>query len=239
MPTEILDGRFVQGKDLRLAAVEAPIRVGKPHRTVIRVRRPGCFACLRGRCVQSRSSDDPLLGSIPGDVCPIGSASVDGTPQPTPSTSSSSRPARTAAPVVTTRCDERPGFLEAGRSSPHSFCYPLVSDDTVRIGPGTWTSSKRVSIPKIKLVVIQLGTTLRFADGASMIVHGRLYAEGTERHYIRFVPAASSGGLALQGPSTSGSRFAYVDVERGTRAERQVLRLPWDRCCSDSIVFPY
>jgi hypothetical protein len=224
-----LDGRFVQGKDLRLAAVEAPIRVGKPDLTLY----PGVVLnevplhAYRGR-VRAEPDARTYRFFVRSQGCLPDRFRISGRNAATFAKHEFVVDARaTTAPVSTTPCDERPGFIDVGRSSPHSFCYPLVSDDTVRLGPGIVEVEQTRIYAANQTVVIEPGTTMRFADGASMIVYGRLYAEGTDRQHIRFVPASKLwGGLALQGPGTSGSRFAYVDIERGTRAEREFFDFP-------------
>jgi hypothetical protein len=115
-------------------------------------------------------------------------------------------------------CDERPGFIEPGRSSPHPFCYPYVSEDTVRLGPGKIDISETHVYANNQTVIIEAGTTLRLAEGASIISYGRVIAEGRKDAPIRFVPQGKSwGGIALQGPATAGSRFRYVEMTQGTR----------------------
>jgi hypothetical protein len=224
-----LDGQLAPGKDLRLAAVEAPSRIGKPDLTLY----PGVVLnevaphSYRGKV---RADPEPRTyrfflrsqGCMPERFRIVGRNSATYAKRELVVEARAS-----TAPKLTVRCDERPGFLDVGRVSPHAFCFPLVSEDTVRLGPGNVDVEQTRTYTANQTVVIEPGTTLRFADGASMIVYGRLHAEGTEQNHIRFVPSGKLwGGLALQGPSTSGSRFAYVDFERGTRAEKDFFDFP-------------
>ena len=71
-------------------------------------------------------------------------------------------------------------------------------------------------------LVIAPGCEIRMHPGASLITRGRVRAEGTARHPIRFVAASTDpdaepwGTVALQGPGTAGSRFAHCEFSAGS-----------------------
>jgi hypothetical protein len=76
-------------------------------------------------------------------------------------------------------------------------------------------------------LVIAPGTTLRFAENASLITYGKLFAEGRPNAKIQFMPSGTHwGGLALQGPKTQGSRLSYVEFIQGTRPSLRFFGFP-------------
>jgi hypothetical protein len=224
-----LDQVFVDGKDLRLVAVEAPVRLGKPDITLY----PGVQLVdvplnpFRGK-VQSVSEERTYRFFVRAQGCMPNRWRIDGRNAATNANTSLTVEATLVAPPdrVTT-CKEHPGFIEPGQSSPHAFCYPFVSEETVRLGPGHVDVTETRVFSANQTVIIEPGTTLRFAAGASLISYGRLLAEGQKNAPIRFAPIEQSwGGLALQGPGTRGSRLTYVDFDQGSRPIREFFDFP-------------
>jgi hypothetical protein len=224
-----LDQTFVDGKDLRLVAVEAPVRLGKPDITLY----PGVTLTeipvnpLRGK-VKAESEPRTYRFFVRAQGCMPEHWRLEGRNAATNSNLSFTVDMKHAsAPENLTKCDMHPGFIEAGRSSPHPFCYPFVSEETVRLGPGVVEVAENRVFSANQTVTIEPGTTLRMAKGASLITYGPLYAEGRADAPIRFIPAEDQwGGIALQGPGTAGSRLSYVEVERGTQPLRSIFDFP-------------
>jgi hypothetical protein len=69
-------------------------------------------------------------------------------------------------------------------------------------------------------LLIQPGTTVRLAPGATLILKGRLLAEGTTERPIRFLPEQAGqapwGALVLSGRDADGSRLAHCEVAGGS-----------------------
>jgi hypothetical protein len=224
-----LDQTFMEGKDLRLAAVEAPVRLGKPDITLY----PGIVLeeiplnPLRGK-VQSVPEERSYRFYVRAQGCMPNRWRLEGTNAATNVNTTLTVEAKAeSAPDRPNHCEALRGFLAPGRRSPHPFCYPFVSEETVRIGPGTVEITENRVFAANQTVIIEPGTTLRMAEGASMISYGRLLAEGQKAAPIRFEPMGQSwGGLALQGSRTNGSRLSYVDVKQGSRPIRDFFDFP-------------
>ena len=68
------------------------------------------------------------------------------------------------------------------------------------------------------------GTTVFFANGASLIVEGQLVAEGTPDSPIRLARASTAGnwaGIQFRG-STADNRITHAVIEGSTRAAGMV-----------------
>ncbi|MBN1611336.1 MAG: CotH kinase family protein [Polyangiaceae bacterium] len=121
-----------------------------------------------------------------------------------------------AAPRVQLACADGRYRLEPGQRSAHPWCYPNPTARAVTLGPGA------VDVPETRVfrsnesVTILPGTTFRLGEHASLVFYGRLDARGQIGNPIRFEPAARHwGGVALQGPGTSGSRLEYAELREG------------------------
>jgi hypothetical protein len=105
----------------------------------------------------------------------------------------------------------------------HPWAEPAQSANSkVALGPGVINVMQDLVYPVGTTVVIQPGTTLRFAPGKSLFSFGQLLAEGTPDKPIIFTALDRStpwGVLALQGPGAKGSRVAHAIVERGSEAD--------------------
>lgn len=224
-----LDQRFVEGKDLRLAAVEAPLKLGKPDITL----QPGValkeipLHPYRGR-VLSEPEPRTYRFFLRSKGCLPSHWRLEGRNAATQAALTLHATVnQQAVPVLANNCDQSSGFMEPGRSAPHPFCLPFIGEDTVRLGPGVVDIEETRVYRANQTVIIEPGTTLRMAAGASLITYGRLMAEGQQAMPIRIVPATNTwGGLALQGMATAGSRLSYVEVERGTRPVRGFFDFP-------------
>ncbi|MDP7453425.1 MAG: CotH kinase family protein, partial [Arenicellales bacterium] len=69
-------------------------------------------------------------------------------------------------------------------------------------------------------LLIKPGTTVRLAPGATLILKGRLLAEGTTERPIRFLPEQAGqapwGAVVLSGRGADGSRMAHCEVAGGS-----------------------
>jgi len=69
-------------------------------------------------------------------------------------------------------------------------------------------------------LIIRPGTTVRLEPGATLILTGRLQAEGTAESPIRFIPAREGqdpwGAIVLKGEGANGSRLSYCEFEGGS-----------------------
>jgi hypothetical protein len=87
--------------------------------------------------------------------------------------------------------------------------------------PETWSGVVRIDGVRTVAGDLHLppGTDVRLAAGASLVVHGRLHAEGTAAAPIRFRradAAAAWGTVALQGRRASGSRLRHCAFDGGS-----------------------
>ncbi|HHQ48106.1 MAG TPA: hypothetical protein ENK19_04390, partial [Acidobacteria bacterium] len=76
-------------------------------------------------------------------------------------------------------------------------------------------------IPANETLIIEPGTTVVLAPGATVQSFGKILARGTAAHPIVFRradPARPWGCLALQGPGTAGSTFRHVTFRGGSQA---------------------
>jgi hypothetical protein len=223
-----LDQKLSDG-DIRLAAVAPPLQIGKPDITLtpgtgLRQINPNPY---RGRV---RAEVEPVvyrffvrsLGCSTTNVTVSGKNTSTLAPVSATATQRQNQPPQ--APVS---CEDRHGFAEPGSKTLHPFCSPFVREETIHIGPGVVEFPKTQIYSKHQTVVIEPNTTIVAASGASLIAYGKVIAEGRKDAPIRFTAQHGHwGGLALEGPATAGSRFAYVDFISGTKPELSFFDLP-------------
>jgi len=80
-------------------------------------------------------------------------------------------------------------------------------------------------------LVIRPGTRVLLDEGASLLVHGKLQAEGTAAQPIVFEPATENapwGCLALLGPGASGSVLRHVRFTGGSLDRPPLVTDPWE-----------
>ena len=69
-------------------------------------------------------------------------------------------------------------------------------------------------------LIIQPGTTVRLAPGATLVLKGRLLAEGTLERPIRFLSQQADqapwGAIVLMGPGANGSRLTHCEMAGGS-----------------------
>lgn len=95
--------------------------------------------------------------------------------------------------------------------------------------PEIWTGE--INIEGIHKVtgdlIIKPGTTIKMSNEASLIISGRLLAEGTAEKPIRFISAlekqAPWGAVILKGSNANGSRLRYCEFSGGSGLKRDLF----------------
>ena len=85
----------------------------------------------------------------------------------------------------------------------------------------TWAGVVTISgMQNINDLTIEPGTDIRMAAGASIIIRGRLQANGTELEPLRFLPLEPDvepwGTIALVGPGARGSSLSHCEMSGGS-----------------------
>jgi hypothetical protein len=120
-------------------------------------------------------------------------------------------------PSRATLCDDEYQG-DVGQKSPHPWCYSKQPMQAVALGPGTVELLETKTFEPNQSVVIAPGTTFRLAPGVSLIFAGKVVARGTAERPIAFEASDREwGGIAVQGPGASGSRFDHVRFSSGSR----------------------
>ncbi|HMA92172.1 MAG TPA: right-handed parallel beta-helix repeat-containing protein, partial [Polyangiaceae bacterium] len=224
-----LDGRFDAKRDVRLLAVAPPLLVGKPDTTLypgvtLRPINPNPF---RGR-VRSDVEAQTYYFFVRSAGCSVKSLSLVGRNAVTTAAVGAAAAGTQIAPErEAMTCEDRAGFIEPGSKSLHPFCYPIHAEETIHLGPGVVELAKTRIFNKNQTVVIEPGTTIRADKAASIIAYGKVIAEGRPDAKIQFVGRDGHwGGVALQGPGTTGSRFSNVEFLSPTRPEHSFFDFP-------------
>ncbi len=106
----------------------------------------------------------------------------------------------------------------AGQQSPHPWCYAQQPMQTVALGPGTVELLESRTFAPNQSITIAPDTTFRLASGVSLVFTGKVDARGTAQHPIAFEAHDGAwGGIVVQGPASTGSRFDYVRFRGGSR----------------------
>jgi hypothetical protein len=101
----------------------------------------------------------------------------------------------------------------------------VKSESAIRSGTEkhstTWSGVVTINgMQIINDLIIEPGTDIRMAAGASIIIRGRLQANGTELKPIRFLPVASNskpwGTIALVGPGARDSSLRHCEMSGGS-----------------------
>lgn len=86
--------------------------------------------------------------------------------------------------------------------------------------PRTWRGDVELAgVTELDVpLIIEPGTRVRLAPGASLVLRGRLLARGTEQAPIRFEPAGDGpwGVVALQGQGANGSLLRHCELRDGS-----------------------
>lgn len=103
----------------------------------------------------------------------------------------------------------------------------LAADTVWAAAGGPYLVSGQLTVPSGVTLTIQPGTTLYFAQGASLSLSGRLLAEGTAAQRIRFTrqpgTTVSWGGLRFTN-TTQDNRLTQADLEFAGAADAIVLQ---------------
>ncbi len=181
----------------------------KPKRGRLRVETEPTTFTYFAVASECNPSDASLLleSSVVGSDMKIDMSAVPLEPGP---------PARTSSVSA-----ERVPRLVLGERSPHPWSFPQPpAPRRVVLGPGVVPIATTRIFGERDTVEIAPGTTLALGSGASLVFRGRVTARGTPGRPIRLTrldPERPFGGIALQGPRTSGSRLSEVHVDGGSR----------------------
>ncbi|NIV71817.1 MAG: hypothetical protein GWN16_04670, partial [Calditrichae bacterium] len=135
--------------------------------------------------------------------------------------------------LISLQVDRGRDWEEAVPGSPsplRSFesLYAPVPEPTIKI-PLVWSGNVQIkNVKKIQQpLIIKAGTRIHMGPGASLILEGRVLAQGTARNPIRFLPATSSqspwGTVALTGRKANGSIFTHCLMEGGSGFKGKIL----------------
>ena len=86
----------------------------------------------------------------------------------------------------------------------------------------TWTGDLEIQGVRhiVGDLILKPGTTVRLAPGASLIIEGRVLAQGTASQPIRFLPLSEAqepwGSVAIRGPKSNGSHFSHCTFVGGS-----------------------
>lgn len=101
---------------------------------------------------------------------------------------------------------------------------PLAADTTWRAEDGPFRINQQFVVPAGVTLTITAGTAVQFAPGASLLVQGRLLAEGTADRRVQFLlhPRLSGrwSGLGFDG-ATNESRVLHADLRNTLRSPVQ------------------
>jgi len=87
--------------------------------------------------------------------------------------------------------------------------------------PTVWSGDVKLDgVVELDDLVIEPGTTIRCSPGSSLLLRGRLLANGTKDAPIRFVPVTGKqepwGAMILKGSGADGSRLQHCQFRRGS-----------------------
>jgi lamin tail-like protein/CotH protein/Big-like domain-containing protein len=98
----------------------------------------------------------------------------------------------------------------------------IAANTTWAASAGPFVVSGNLTVPAGVTLTIEPGTTIYFAQGASLTVSGRLVAQGTEARRIRFTRQPGSaitwGGIRFNN-STLDNRITYADIDFASTAD--------------------
>lgn len=98
----------------------------------------------------------------------------------------------------------------------------ITANTTWTAAAGPYVVSANVTVPAGVTLTIEPGTTIYFAQGTSLIVNGRLLAEGTGSRRIRFTRAPGTtttwGGIRFNN-SLVENRITHADIEFASTAD--------------------
>ena len=129
------------------------------------------------------------------------------------------------------------GLKEAVLSGKHSIEFPIsqhASEYKSAVGSveekrsRTWSGMVTIEgMQMINDLIIEPGTEVRMAAGASLIIKGRLQANGTQLKPIRFLPLDTAskpwGTIAIVGPGANGSSLRHCEFSGGSGFKGELL----------------
>jgi hypothetical protein len=85
---------------------------------------------------------------------------------------------------------------------------------------------KDIEYKNYQEITIKPGTTFVMGEGSSIVFFGKVNAIGTEDNHIKFVAKDINkpwGSVIVQGQSTNGSEFKFVDFDSGSLATKNLI----------------
>jgi hypothetical protein len=93
----------------------------------------------------------------------------------------------------------------------------LSASAHLRLANSPFLADEDVIVRKNSNLTIEPGCELRFAKGKHLVVHGTLYARGTEHNRIRFTQLADSDLLLLNQSTSAAGNFMGTTWSNETR----------------------
>lgn len=120
-----------------------------------------------------------------------------------------------------------PQFV-VGQVAPHHWDYPELALTEITLGPGDIEVPVTRVFDETETVTVEAGTRLRMGADASLIFLGKVKFRGLADAPIVIEPLTDKpwGGVALQGPATSGSRFRHVIAQGGAEPRHRAVSYP-------------
>lgn len=107
----------------------------------------------------------------------------------------------------------------------HAWKLPQPKNKTIVLNGRLNITETRV-YDKYTTVIIKPGTIFSMSKNASIYFYGKINAIGTKEKPIKFIAKDKKipwGIVAVQGKSTTGSKFEYVEIENGSVDTRNLL----------------
>ncbi len=98
--------------------------------------------------------------------------------------------------------------------------YTITENTT--LSPGKWYIQNTITVSNGVTLTILPGTQIMFQNGKSLIINGKLIANGTSSQPITLTRSGSSGSwgpIVLNGSGASGSTLNYVKMTHGTEVQ--------------------
>lgn len=130
-------------------------------------------------------------------------------------------------PERTLKPDDVPRLV-AGEVSAHVWLLQPPAPESVRLGPGNVDIEETRVFEPHQTVFIAAGTSLKMGKDASLVFFGPVAFQGTAKEPIKVKSSSKEpwGGIALQGPTTSGSYLEHVQAVGGTAAGSATVPYP-------------
>jgi CotH kinase protein len=123
--------------------------------------------------------------------------------------------------------DDKPTF-HAGEVAPHPWQLEGATPRSISLGPGELKVDQTRVFEPNETVTIAAGTHLRMGPRASLIFLGKVLFKGEPGQpiVVDSLEARRWGGIAIQGPSSAGSRLEHVLIGGGTKPSWRAIPYP-------------